>query len=179
MRTRNKTWRRVGTVQIPKYAGWRILMWQLTAARGDVPRGGIVAHAAHPSHPSAVTIHEGRGGPRPGRQTGPRPSSEILQPGTLTLAVAHHCRARRPHRTAPLRPALSRRRATSLPLASQKSAEKKKTGGRKARENYPAPRTWQTESTIPTDRPPIGWPASSGRIFRVHARRRGRMRRTP
>lgn len=86
MRTRNKTWRRVGTVQIPKYAGWRILMWQLTAARGDVPRGGIVAHAAHPSHPSAVTIHEGRRSPRPGRQTGPRPSSEILQPGTLTLA---------------------------------------------------------------------------------------------
>lgn len=58
------------------------------------------------------------------------------------------------------RPALPRRRAASLPLASQKSAKKKKkTGGRKARENYPAPRTWQTEEgTITTDRPPIGRP---------------------
>lgn len=66
---------------------------------------------------------------------------------------AHHCRARRPPRTAPSSGSISPSRI------AEKREKKKKTGGRKARENYPAPRTWQTEEgTITTDRPPIGRP---------------------
>lgn len=83
---------------------------------------------------------QGARGPRPGRQRGPRPSSRRFYSQGPSRWLPHHCRARRPHRTAPLRPALPRRRAASLPLASQKSAEKEKENGRtKSARELPRP----------------------------------------
>lgn len=172
MRTRNKTWRRVGTVQIPKYAGWRIFMWQLTAARGDVPRGGIVAHAAHPSHPSAVTIHEGRGARGPaGRQDQDHHRRFYSQGPSRWLP--HHCRARRPHRTAPSSGSISPSRI------AEKRGGKKENGRTKSARELPRPAHMADGGGYHNNRPTSDRPASSGRIFRVHARRRGRMRRTP
>lgn len=78
------------------------------------------------------------------------------------------------------RPALPRRRAASLPLASQKSAKKKKENGRtKSARELPRPAHMADGGGYHNNRPTSDRPASSGRIFRVHARRRGRMRRTP
>lgn len=108
--------------------------------------------AAHPSHPSAVNPRGARG---PAARQADRTKTII---GDFTARDPHAgCLITAVHAA---RTALPRRRVASLPLESQKSAgEKKKTGGRKARENYPAPRTWQTEEgTITTDRPPIGRP---------------------
>lgn len=128
--------------------------------------------AAHPSHPSAVTIHEGRRSPRPGRQTGPRPSSEILQPGTLTLAGSSlPCTPPAPHC-----PVVGQH----LSLSHRRKARKKKENGRtKSARELPRPAHMADGGGYHNNRPTSDRPASSGRIFRVHARRRGRMRRTP
>lgn len=142
------------------------------------PRGAPI-----PSHPSAVTIHGGAGKARAWQDHDHR---RLYRQGR-TLTRAHHCCARRPHRTTPppLRPHCLVGRAASLSsIASQKSTGKNKAGRRKARENHrhhsPPPARTAKRSRQPTNnlrsiaRP--SKPACSGRIFprSIQARRRGR-----
>lgn len=162
MRTRNKTWRRVGTVQIPKYAGWRILMWQLLSR---MRRGAPI-----PSVRRESTRGEGARGPA-GRQDQDHHRRFYSQGPSRWLP--HHCRARRPHRTAPSSGSISPSRI------AEKRGGKKENGRTKSARELPRPAHMADGGGYHTNRPTSDRPASSGRIFRVHARRRGRMRRTP
>lgn len=83
------------------------------------PRGAPI-----PSHPSAVTIHGGAGKARAWQDHDHR---RLYRQGR-TLTRAHHCCARRPHRTTPppLRPHCLVGRAASLSSIAEKHGKKTK-----------------------------------------------------
>jgi hypothetical protein len=144
------------------------------------PRGAPI-----PSHPSAVTIHGGAGKARAWQDHDHR---RLYRQGR-TLTRAHHCCARRPHRTTPppLRPHCLVGRAASLSSIAEKHGKKtKREEEKRARttattHHHPPPPTCQDGEAVaaayqqPTMARPSK-PACSGRIFprSIQARRRGR-----